>query len=532
MAYREVPRMEIGELIRRWQAGQSRRQIAESTGLSRDTVAKYLATAESEGIARDGPVPSEEQLSRLAAIGQVGPRRVVTPTDDLLKPWADQVYQWLTGDRLQLTRIHELLAARGCQVSYQSLRRFIIRRNWTRLGSTTVRMEDTPPGEVAEVDFGRLGLVPDPATGKRKLVWAMIVVLCHSRHCFLWPMHQQTLPEVIAGLEAAWAFFGGVPRYLVLDNFPAAVVGPDSLNPALTRSFLEYAQRRGFFADPARVRHPKDKPKVERGVPYARERFFKGASFDSLAHIRAEAPGWCREVAGTRVHGTTRRQPLQVFQDEERHTLLPWDGEPYEIAHWRTLKVHPDHHVQCQQALYSVPSDLCPPGQRVEVRADSKLVHVYYKGRLIKVHLRQPRGGRATDPKDYPARIGPYTTRAPDQLKREAARLGPAVAEFAQRLLADPLPWAKLRQGHKLLRLAERYSGPRLDAACRRALDVDLVDVRRLERILVQALEEETSPQLPLPAPAGRFARPGSVFAHSANRQFHPKEVITHVQDH
>ena len=76
-------------------------------------------------------------------------------------------------------------AARRCSVSYQSLRRFITKRNWRKPSKTTVRMADTPPGEVAEVDFGRLGLVPDPATGRRKLVWAMIIVLGHSRHSFL-----------------------------------------------------------------------------------------------------------------------------------------------------------------------------------------------------------------------------------------------------------------------------------------------------------------------------------------------------------
>ena len=515
MAYREVPRMEIGEVIRRWQAGHSRRQIAASTGLSRDTVAKYLAAAMSEGIAQEGPVPSEEQLSRLAAMGRVGPRQAAKPSDDLLEPWADQIYQWITADRLQMTRIHELLAARGCGVTYQSLRRFIIKRSWSKPSKTTVRMEDTPPGEVAEADFGRLGLIGDPGTGRRKLVWAMLIVLCHSRHCFLWPMHFQKLPDVIAGLEAAWAFFGGMPRYLVVDNFPAAVAGPDPLHPRLSRGFLEYAQQRGFFVDPARVRHPRDKPKVERGVPYARERFFKGASFDGLAHLRAEAPRWCLQVAGRRIHGTTRRQPLLVFQEEERHTLLPWDGVPYEIADWRTLKVHPDHHVQCQLALYSVPSAACPPGQKVEVRLDSKLVRIYHKGRLIKVHQRQPEGGRSTDAADYPDTVSRYTTRVPDHIKSEAAKLGPAVDQFAQRLLGGPLPWSKIRQGHKLLRLGERYTPQRLDAACRRALEVDLIDVRRLERILVQALEEETLPQLPLPAPAGRFARPGSVFAHA-----------------
>ena len=515
MAYREVPRMEIQEVIRRWQAGNSQRQIAAGTGLSRDTVRKYLAAAQSEGIARAGPGGTEEQLSRLATIGQVGPRQVETPSEDLLLPWADQIYQWIANDRLQMTRIHELLAARGCVLSYQSLRRFVLKRNWRRRSKTTVRMEDTPPGEVAEADFGRLGMISDPATGRRQAVWAMVIVLCHSRHCFVWPMRSQKLEDVIAGLETAWAFFGGIPKYLVIDNFPAAVVGTDPLHPILTRGFLEYAQHRGFIADPARARHPKDKPKVERNVPYARERFFKGADFNGLGQMRAAAPRWCLEVAGQRIHGTTHKKPLVVFQDEERHTLLPWGEEPYEITDWRNATVHQDYHIQCLQTLYSVPSDVCPPGQKVEAKVDSKLVRIYHRGKLIKTHVRQAKGGRSTDPDDYPAVLSPYTTRSPDHIKRSAAKLGPAVTEFAERLFAGKVPWSKIRQGHKMLRLGERYTAQRLDAACRKALAVDLIDVRRLERILVQALEQEALPQLPLPLPPGRFARPGSVFAHT-----------------
>jgi len=320
--------MEIKENIRRWQAGNSQRRIAAGTGLSRDTVRKYLAAVQKEGITRDGPAPTEDQLSRLATISWLGPRQAATPRQDQLEPWADQIYQWIANDRLQMTRIHELLVARGCELSYPSPRRFIINRNWRRRSKTTVRMEDTPQGEVAEADFGRLGMVKDPATGKRKAVWAIVIVLCHSRHCFVWPMQRQQLEDVISGLEAAWAFFGGMPKYLVIDNFPAAVVGPDPLNPHFTTGFLEYAQHRGFIPDPARVGHPQDKPKVERKVPYARERFFKGADFDDFVHVRAAAPKWCLEVAGMRIHGTTRKKPLVVFRDGERHTLLPWDGAP------------------------------------------------------------------------------------------------------------------------------------------------------------------------------------------------------------
>ena len=515
MAYKEVHRVEIEEVIRRWQSGNSQRSIATGTGLSRETVRRYLAAARKAGVVQEGPAPTENQLSVLASVSRSGPREPEVPTEEKLAPWADQIYQWITVDRLQLTRVRELLAERDCQVPYTSLHRFVSRRHWQRRRTTTVRMGSTVPGEVAELDFGRLGYIHDEGSGRRRVVWTLLVVLTYSRHSFLWPAFGQTLEEVIVGLEAAWAFFGGIPRYLVVDNFPAAVAGADALHPRLTRGFLEYSQHRGFITDPARVRHPKDKPMVERSVQYARERFFKGGEFRDLADVRDQAQRWCRDVAGMRIHGTTRRQPLQVFLDEERQALLPWDGEPYEVTHWRSAKVHTDHHVACQYALYSVPSTLCPPGQQVEVGLGLKLVRIFHKGQLVKVHPRQPRGGRATDPADYPAELPAYTLRAPDGIKRKARELGPAVAEFAERLFDGPTPWSRIRQGHKLLRLGERYTSERLDAACRRALEVDLIDVNRVERILLQALEQqETTPELPAPPPTGRFARPGHVFAH------------------
>jgi transposase len=363
MAYQEVSRVEIKEVLRQWQVGGGQRAIARSTGLSRTTVRKYILAAEQAGLRQDGPAPTEEQLTSLAPLNLAGPRQVTVPTEATLEPWADQIHAWLTGDRLLLTRIQELLGQRGCLVSYSSLRRFVGRHGWKRRSQRTVRMADTQPGEVAQMDFGRLGLVSDPDTGRRRVAWALLIVLPYSRHSFVWPIFRQQLADVIEGLEASWTFFRGVPRYLVLDNFPAAIAGADALHPKLTRGFLEYAQHRGFIPDPARVRHPKDEPHVERGVPYVRERFLKGGQFLGLADVRSQAQRWCLEVAGQRVHGTstTRRLPLVVFQEEEQQTLLPWDSEPYDVPDWRQALVHPDHHIACRYALYSVPSTVCPP---------------------------------------------------------------------------------------------------------------------------------------------------------------------------
>lgn len=398
---------------------------------------------------------------------------------------------------------------------YTTLRRFVAQHGWRGQPRTTVRMAETSPGELAEFDFGRLGLITDPTSGRRRVLWALVIVLVYSRHEFVWPLFQQRLVDLVEGLEAAWAFFGGVPHRLVLDNCPAGIAGADRYEPRLTRGFLEYAQHRGFLPDPARVRHPQDKPHVERQIDYVQERFFKGGSFRDLADARSQARRWCLTVAGQRVHGTTKRLPLVVFEAQERRALLPYDGEPYDLPEWRTLTVHPDHHIAYDYALYSVPSTRCQPGAKVEVRGDRTLVRLYFRGECIKVHPRKPRGGRATDPDDYPAERTTYALRAPDRICRQAAELGPAVAEFAAQLLGGPLPWAKLRQGQKLLRLGERYTAARLDAACRRALAVDLIDVRRLERILVEALDAEALPaEVATPAPPGRFARDGRAFAH------------------
>jgi hypothetical protein len=136
---------------------------------------------------------------------------------------------------------------------------------------------------------------------------------------------------------------------------------------------------------------------------------------------------------------------------------------------------------------------------------------------LVKVHPRQPRGGRSTDPEDYPPELTPYTLRSPNYLRRQSAELGEAIGIFADKLLSGPTPWSKMRQAYKLLRLGEKYTPSRLNAACQKALSVDLVDVRRLERILAEALEEEALPIMTTPVPPGRFARPGNVFSITNN---------------
>ena len=186
-----------------------------------------------------------------------------------------------------------------------------------------MRVNDGEPGDELQVDFGRMGLVFDPAAGRDRVVHALIFTACFSRHCFVWLTHRQTTEAVIAGCEAAWAFFGGVFATLIPDNLSAVVDGADPLEPRFNQAFVEYAQARGFMIDPARVRSPQDKPRVERQVQFVRGSFFAGETFIDLADAQRRAETWCRERAGLRIHGTTQQRPAEVFAAEEQPRLLP-----------------------------------------------------------------------------------------------------------------------------------------------------------------------------------------------------------------
>jgi len=520
MAYRELGMVEVREIVRRWLASDSIRAIARATGMDRKTITEYVRAAVAVGVERDGPPLTDAQVAAIVGAHRPGrPTNMTAPSPEIeaLRPHEPTICQWL-GEGLRLTKIHRRLRAQGVTVSYSSLYRFARAACDFGAPAVTVRVADPPPGEVAEADFGVLGLWGDPTTGRPRRVYGLLLTLCFSRYAFLAITLRQDLAAVLEGLEAAWLFFGGVVRRVVVDNLTPVVTHADRYTPGLNRVFLEYAQYRGFIVDPAVPAHPTGKPKVERGIPYARQDFFRGERFLDVAEMQTRARAWCRDLAGTRVHGTTRRVPRVVFETLEQPTLLPLAPEPFDRPTWAWATVHPDHHLQFRRALYSVPTRFV--GQRVEVRADSRLVRIYYRHEVIKVHAPQPPGGRATDYTDYPTERAPYAMRAPEACVRQAEHSGPAVGQFVRVLLSGVFPWARLRQAQKLLRLAERYGGARVNAACARALGFELLDVRRVESILQTALEREPGPDergqvVPLPA---RFARAPASFAH------HPHE--------
>lgn len=126
-----------------------------------------------------------------------------------------------------------------------------------------------------------MGFIVNAATGRRRRVHALILTAVFSRHMFVHLSYGQTLADVIAGCEAAGAFFGGVFKDLIPDNLKPVVVAADPVNPRLSVGWLDYSQHAGFGTDPARVRSPQDKPQVERIVQYVRAAVVHGTGRDA-----------------------------------------------------------------------------------------------------------------------------------------------------------------------------------------------------------------------------------------------------------
>ena len=265
MAFREVRVHEVREVLRQWLAEEGGlRTIAERAGVDRKTARRYVEAAVGAGLRREcgGDQLTDELIG--AVVAAVRPARAQGhgAAWEALLAHEQQIRDWIKDDGLRLTNIHGKLTRRGVVVPYRTLHRFAAERCGFGRRQATVRVADGEPGVECQLDFGRLGVMLDPRTGRRRALHALIFTAVFCRHTFVWLTFTQTLADVIAGCEAAWAFYGGVFKVLVPDNLKPVVANADPINPTFTVGWLDYAQARGFGTDPARVRSPRDKPRV------------------------------------------------------------------------------------------------------------------------------------------------------------------------------------------------------------------------------------------------------------------------------
>jgi len=492
--------MDIRELIRHMQSTPSDRAVARALGLHRATVQRYRRWARAQGLL-EGALPALEEMQGLLAATCTAP--APPQTVSTLEPYRALVVQ-LYEEGVESTAIWQRLKERGYAGSLSSVYRFVHHLAPPALRAT-VRVERMP-GEEAQVDFGYAGRMRDPVSGALRRTWAFVMTLSWSRHQYVEFVFDQRVATWITLHRRGFAFFGGVPRQVVLDNLKAGITQASWEEPQAQATYRECAEHYGFLIAPCRPRTPEHKGKVEQGgVHYVKRNFLGGREPTTLSQANADVRVWCQTTAGGRVHGTTKEPPLVRFERTERARLRPLPAVPYDMAAWKEARLHRDCHVVFDGSFYSAPFRLI--GQRLRVRASSQDVRLYTTDyALVATHPRaQHPGERHTHPDHLPPEKLPGLLRTRTACQDEAAAVGPATAQVVAGLLADQVD--RLPTVGRLLRLRETYGPARLEAACLRAQRFDDQHYTTIKRILVEGLEQEPAVPPAVPPVARTFAR-------------------------
>jgi transposase len=516
MARRTFNVIDIVEILQHWYSGRTKSQVAASLGVDRATVAKYVAPAEAAGLVPSGPVMSEEAWR--ARVREWFPSLVDTrlrqPSWDRIAAHHERIKALL--GVVPVSVIHQrLVDEEGLEASVASVRRYVRAHfdEQVRREGVAAWRPPVDPGDEAQVDYGYMGLWTDPATGRRRRVWAFSMVLSYSRLLFVRPVLVMDQAAWVESHVAAFAFFGGTPRRVILDNLRTGVIKADIYDPKINRAYAEVMAHYGVLADPARAFKPKDKPRIEALQAYIRASLFGGRDFESLTAMAVESERWCRQVAGRRTpRALEGRTPLDCFAAEEAGALSPLPPVPFELARWSRPKVGPDAHAKVGKTLYSLPWRHI--GTRLDARATAERVQFYLDGELVKTHPFQAKG-RRTDWADLPEEKVGFFLRTPTWCRAQAAMVGPAAEAVVGELLSVNVLF-RLRQVQGILRLGTRWGDDRLEAACQRALAAGDPSYKTVKGILAAGTENEAiQPGLPGIAVAAWLRGPHSFTDHA-----------------
>lgn len=492
---------DIREILRRVRLGESDRAIVQALGVSRKTVRKYREWAAQAALPA-GELPSTEQLCALLQTSL--PETPPPQRPSAVEPYRALVVRWRE-QGLECQAIWQRLQRdHGFTGSYAALWRFVNRLE-AATPKVTVRSEGKP-GDEAQVDFGYVGLLLDPATGRRRKAWAFVMTLAWSRHMYVEFVFDQTVETWLRLHQHAFAFFGAVPRRIVLDNLKAAIVKACCEDPVVQRSYQELAEHYGCLLAPCRVRRPEHKGKVESSVHYVQRNLLGSHDFADIHAANQGALVWTAQVAGQRSHGTTHKKPLVQFQEVEQAAMLPLPSAPYDLAVWKQVTVGRDCYITFEKAYYSAPYRLV--GQQVWVRGGLTAVRIYANQKLEATHPRaQQPGERYTVVGHLPPEKVAGLTTTRETCAARAAEIGPSTAEVVTRLLAQK-PVDRLPMVKRLLDLADRYGPLRLERACQRALQFEEYTGQTIRRILEQGLDMAVLPPMTMALTAApRFAR-------------------------
>jgi len=500
----------IKEIIRlKSELGLSARQIARSCSISHSTVLEVLRRAEESGLSW----PFPEQLDDVALEARLFPSRNSELTNSRFQPdWAE-VHRELKrkGVTLQLLwQEYKQAHPDGYQYSYFCE----LYQKWSGTLDLPLR-QVYRGGEKMFVDYAGMTLkVVNTSTGKVFEAPVFVAVLGASNYTYAEATPSQELVHWIGSHCRSLEYFDGVPECVVPDNLRSGVTKACRYEPDLNPTYQEMAAYYGTVIIPARPRCPRDKAKVETGVQIVerwilaplRNRVFFSLSEGNKA-IR-EGLEELNQRPFQKLEGSRR----SLYEELEKPALKKLPAKRYEFARWKQARVNIDYHIEVEKNYYSVPYQLVK--EQVEVRLTDSTVEILHKGKRVASHPRlYGKGQFSTTSEHRPVAHQKYLEWTPSRIIRWAEQTGPNTAKMVKQIMEKrPHPEQGYRSCLGLLRLGQRYSDERLEAACSRALNINAFTYKSVKSILEKGLDKLPVPELFEAAPIRHYNLRGAKY--------------------
>lgn len=435
-----------------------------------------------------------------------------SPQEPLLEPHRAWMEERLRAGWHAVT-VFEELPVKG--IGRSSFYRYLERHKLNRLGEQyrgVIPEIIHEPGEALLVDWGKLCDGYDPATGKTRAVWMFAGVLGYSRYLMVRLVWSNDVETTLKVLESMFREIAGVTARVTSDNPKCFALEASMFEPLLNPAYERFAAHYGVAIECLPPRDPEKKGKVERPIPYVR-RLFEAHGEDWRGMEEAqEYMDKKLAVANERRHGTTLRRPREVFMQEEKSRLKELPGTAYEIEQYHEGIVREDGHVRFCGKYYSLDEQY--KGKAVAVMGDSKMVSIYYQGRLLEVHDRVTDLNQTKSTK--PQHLRPWERAMLDDsmYRRRAAKLGPAVDAMILAIMKQGQGFVDTRKIWGVLSLDKSYAADKIDAACGKALKMGMLSYRAVKGLL-EAERDREKALAGAVAPARKAARAEHKFIRS-----------------
>ena len=472
-----------------FEAGLSQRQIATSQDIGYGTVSNYLGRARKAGLS--WPLP-DGMGERELGTALFPPPKSGRGTDFAVPDFAT-LQRELTDKDMTLLLAWEEYRERHPDDGYsysQYCHRYNAWRGTQKLSMRQVHIA----GEKCFVDYaGRTVPIVNAHTGEFAKAQIFVAVLGSSGYTFAHASTSQTEADWIHSHNAAFAFFGGITQIVVPDCLKSAVIKPHQWVAKINPAYQSWADYSGTVIIPARVKKPKDKAKAELSVKLVtrwilmRLRHHTFFSLGQLNEAIAQLLDSLNERSFQKLPGSRK----SMFEDIEREALKPLPATPYEYVDILEAGVNIDYHIEYERHYYSVPHNLAKT--RVEVRASAKLVSIYARGKRVACHARsQVRAGYTTLTEHMPSGHRFMAEWSVERFESWAGDVGESTLHVVrEQFRRKRLPEQSFRSVLALLGLIKKYDRVRLEAACRRALEIGSPTRSSVESILKNGLDNK-----------------------------------------